>query len=541
MRIHTRGASTRSLGRRAGLLAAASLVGAALITGAALPVQASLQPATKDHGFGLVVSTPLGKIEGKSVGRSQAFLGVPFAKAPVYDLMWKPPVVPDGWKGVRDATEQQPACLQFEPTGVKNDQATSLDCLYLDVYRPAKATRGRELPVIVFYHGGGGTQGAGVLYGGQTLADRGEVIVVSANYRLGASGTLALPELAGENPSTGGNFALLDQVAALKWVSTSIASFGGDPDNVTIVGQSAGARAVCNLLATPLAKGLIDRAVMESSPCLPGETSQSAAVARGQAYATAAGCPAGPGQLQCLRHAWPAALVKAQGVVGRTSAYTGTPTLPQASGAAIASGNWNKVPVIVGNTRWEQKLQNQQFAGISDAEYEAMVMDDYGPTAGPLVLAEYPASGYELPFYALAALRTDAGAGCQVDTNAKLFLAQGVPVYRYHFDDPTSPTLFGFQPSGIDMSSAHSAELAYLFDFTLGDRPLDKTQLRLAASMQKYWAAFAHLGKPDAKGELKWPAYTLQGDQAIVFAPQIHTTAGLYELHNCAFFEALPD
>lgn len=527
--------------RRAAALVVVSALATTLIAGTlALPLTATASPNHKQHRNGLEVQTPYGKVRGKDMGASQAFLGLPFAQAPVYDLMWKAPVAPEAWRGVRDATEQEPACLQFEPTGVKNDQATSLDCLYLDVYRPAKSKRGAKLPVMVFYHGGAGTQGSGVLYGGQTLADRGDVIVVSTNYRLGASGTLALPALDAEDADAGGNFALLDQVEALKWVQKSIGSFGGDPNNVTIFGQSAGGGAVCRLLVTPLTEGLVDRAAIQSSSCTAGEITKETAHASGQYYADAVGCPVGPNQLDCLRKAWPADLVKAQAVVNRTSAYTGTPTLPQSPGAAIAAGNWHKVPVIVGNTRWEQKLQNQQLAGITEAEYEAMVMESYGDIAGPLVLAEYPASEYEAPFYALAAMRTDAGAGCAVDRNAKLFAGQGVPVYRYLFDDPTSPTLFGFQPEGIDMSSAHSAELAYLFDFTLGDRPLSNQEQELGHSMQDYWAAFAKSGAPAARGELKWPAYTAAGDKAIVFAPDVHVTTGLYELHNCEFFESLP-
>lgn len=540
LRSHLRRFATRRGAASSGI---AAVLGTVLIAGAALvaPAATMAAPGGKRMHQDLEVQTPHGRVLGTEIGDSQAFLGLPFAQAPVYDLMWKAPVAPDSWEGVRDATEQEPACLQFEPTGVRNDQATSLDCLYLDVYRPAKIRRGAQLPVIVFYHGGAGTQGSGVLYGGQTLADRGDVIVVSTNYRLGASGTLALPELDAENPNIGGNFALLDQVEALKWVNDSIASFGGDVNNVTIAGQSAGGGAVCRLLATPLTQGLIDRAIIESSSCTPGEITMEAAHSSGESFAAATGCPEAGNQLACLRKAWPAALVKAQGVVNRTSAYTGTPTLPQSAGAAIAAGNWNKVPVIVGNTRWEQKLQNQQNANITASEYEAMVMADYGDVAGPLVLAEYPADEFELPFYALAAMRTDAGAGCSVDRNAKLFLGQEVPVYRYLFDDPTSPTLFGFQPEGIDMSSAHSAELAYLFDFTLGDRPLTEEQEELAHSMQDYWAAFAWSGAPEARGEVTWPEYTLEGDEALVLAPDVHVTTGLYDLHNCAFFEALPE
>ncbi|GAB3161898.1 carboxylesterase/lipase family protein [Myceligenerans halotolerans] len=532
--------------RRASRSAGAAAAGLALVAAVAVVPAATAVPVDRPSDRGgseqsLRVRTPDGTVRGKAVGDAQAFLGLPFAQPPVYDLMWEAPVDPEPWAGVRDAAEQEPACLQFQPTGVKNDQATSLDCLYLDVYRPARVPRGEKLPVMVFYHGGGATQGSGVLYGGQTIAGRNDVILVSANYRLGASGNLALPALDAENPDAGGNFALLDQVQALKWVEESITAFGGDPDNVTIFGQSAGARAVCNLLASPLTEGMIDRAVMQSSPCTGGGTSRASAHATGQEFAGLAGCPDGPDQLECLRHAWPADLVQAQGEIGRTSGYVGTPTLPQAPGDAIAAGRWPRVPVMVGNTRWEEKLQNQQHAGITEAEYEDLLVEEFGEAAAPLVLEEYPAGDYELPFYALAAALTDGGAGCSVDANARLFLGQGVPVYRYHFDDPTSPTLFGFQPEGIDMSSAHSGELAYLFDFTLGDRPLTREQTRLAHSMQDYWAAFARHGAPAARGEVGWPRHTTRTDEVIVLAPEIHVTTGLRELHNCAFFETLPD
>ncbi|MFC4857243.1 carboxylesterase/lipase family protein [Actinophytocola glycyrrhizae] len=515
--------------------ATTALAGVLAVASAAAPAAAAER--TKD--LDLVVRTAYGAVEGRKLGDAQAFLGLPFAEPPVYERAWKRPVEPRAWRGVRDATRQEAACLQFEPTGVKNDQPTSLDCLYLDVYRPARARKGEKLPVMVFYHGGAGTQGSGVLYGGQTMASRDDVIVVSTNYRLGAAGNLALPALDGEDPGAGGNFALLDQVQALKWVHGSIAAFGGDTGNVTVFGQSAGARAVCNLLATPLTEGLFHRAIMESSPCLGGGTVKETAQRRSEAYAAAVGCPAGPGQLGCLRSAWPAGLV--QSFAGnRPSGYVGASSLPLASGDAISSGKWHRVPVIVGNTRWEQKLQNQQHADITEDQYEAIVIEQFGATAGPLVLAEYPASAYERPFYALAAMRTDAGAGCTVDANARLFLDQDVPVYRYLFDDPTSPTLFGFQPEGIDMSSAHSGELAYLFDFTLGDRPLTSRQERLAHAMQDYWTAFARFGEPKARDQVTWPRHTEAGDKALRLAPEIEVTTGLRDLHNCDFFADLP-
>jgi para-nitrobenzyl esterase len=521
-----------------GLVAAAlSLTVIAALASSARSVAAPDGKTTDKERAGLVVATPYGKLEGRRLGGAHAFLGVPFAKPPVYSLAWRAPVAPSKWNGVHDATKKAPACVQYQSTGIKNSEPSSADCLYLDVYRPAHVKRTDKLPVMVFFHGGAATQGAGRLYGGQTMARRTHTIIVSTNYRLGAAGNLALPALTAENSATGGNFALLDQVQALRWVKKSIGAFGGDRKNVAIFGQSAGARAVCNLLATPLSRGLFDSAIMESSPCLGGGTTRAAA-ASSEEYAAAVGCPSGADQLACLRKAWPGDLVRAFGDA-RPAAYVGAAALPQASGDAIAAGKWHKVPVIVGNTRWEQKLQNQQFAGIDAEEYRDLVIEKFGDEDGAKVLEEYPASAYAKPFYALAAMRTDAGAGCQIDTNAKLFLGQGVPVYRYEFDDPTSPTLFGFQPPGIDMSSAHSAELAYLFDFTLGDRPLTKKQMALSRAMQDYWTGFAKYGKPNAPGRLVWPRYYATTDKALRLGPRTSVTTGLYEEHNCASFAGL--
>lgn len=520
-------------------LVLASVVGTSASSAApAAPVAPAKARTAKAAPASLTVRTPYGAVRGRTIDGAQAFLGLPFAKPPVYGLAWRAPVAPKKWKGVRDATAKAPACLQYEPTGIKNGEPSSADCLYLDVYRPSRVPKGATLPVMVFYHGGAGTQGAGRLYGGQTMAERTGTIIVSTNYRLGAAGSLALPSLDAEDASTGGNFALLDQIAALRWVKKSIGAFGGDKKDVTIFGQSAGARAVCNLLAAPGAKNLFDSAIMESSPCLGAGTTQATAEQNSEKYAAAVGCPAGPSQLACLRGAWPAKLVQSF-AAARPAAYVGAAVLPQAAGDAIAAGRWHKVPVIVGNTRWEQRLQNAQYANITAEQYAALVTQQFG-AAAPQVLAKYPASAYASPFQALAAVRTDAGAGCQVDANAKLFLSQGVPVYRYEFEDPTSPTLFGFQPAGTDMSSAHSVELAYLFDFTLGDRPLTKKQEKLAHSMQDYWTGFAKHGKPKAAGEVTWPRYDTTSDRALRLAPKISVTTGLYAEHSCAFFASLP-
>lgn len=523
------------------MLVAGLLTGVALVATSAVVPQQGASAATKKVTQSLTVKTAYGAVKGKTIGGAQAFLGIPFAKPPVYNLMFKAPVAPAKWSGRRDATKQQPACTQFQASGVKNGQATSLDCLYLDVYRPAKAAKSSKLPVMVWYHGGGSTQGTGVIYGGQTLADRTNTIVVSTNYRLGASGGLDLAVLDAENPKLGsGNYALEDQIQALKWVEKDISKFGGDKNNVTIFGQSAGGGAVCNMLASPYAKGLFDKAIIESSSCSQTGKTVATQQAASANFAAAAGCPviSGIDVALCLRDAWPATLVAAQQKVAITGGVVGTGMLPVASGAAIAAGTWNKVPILTGGVRHEARLLDLAQINITPAGYTQYVSDKFGAAAAPLVLAKYPLSAYPTTYDALTSLDTDNGIACAVNANATLLRGK-TPVYRYEFNDPTSPTLFGFQYPGVDMSSAHSGELAYLFDFTLGDKPLTHTQRILAHEMQDYWAAFARNGTPYVKGAASWPRFT-STSKAIVLGPKISVTSSLADEHNCAFFASLP-
>src|ERR1700722_19231247 len=215
----------------------------------------------------LQVKIDTGTIEGKANGPVRAFLGIPYAAPPVGELRWKPPAPPAKWSGVRAATEFGAACMQGRPYSdmVFRDPGISEDCLSLNVWTPAKNPKA-NLPVMVWIHGGGFMAGASSepRQDGGVLARQG-VVVVSMNYRLGIFGFLALPDLAAESDKkAAGNYGLLDQVAALEWVKRNIAAFGGDPDNVTIFGESAGSFSVSALMASPVAKGLFQRAIGES-------------------------------------------------------------------------------------------------------------------------------------------------------------------------------------------------------------------------------------------------------------------------------------
>ena len=478
-----------------------------------------------------------GWLRGTVSQGAREFLGVPYAAPPVHDLRFAPPQPARPWHGVRSATAQGPACVQFQPMGVRPGQATSEDCLYLDIYTPSHVRRGDSLPVLFWIHGGNFTQGSAVLYGGQRFASLTNSVFVSINYRLGPYGFLALPELAAASPLGSGNYGLLDQIAALKWVRSNIAAFGGDARDITIDGQSAGSGAVCDLLASPLAAGLFQRGILESGPCTDiAPTSLPDAEGTGSEFAAAAGCGQPKSVVACLRNARTPAIDAAQQQDAIDTPVYGTPVLPVAPAQAIASGHWNKVPLIIGSVRSEGKLFIIAQASMTAAQYTYAIESRYGASAAA-VLARYPAHDYPAPFYALAAVITDATYTCDSYSSASQFAAQ-VPTWEEEFDDPTSPTLYGWQPRGIDMSNAHSAELAYLWNFTLGERPLTPAELRLGARLDRYWAAFARTANPNVPGQVAWPRVTAASHPVIDFHPTgdtVSTTVFSAE-HQCRFW-----
>jgi para-nitrobenzyl esterase len=482
-----------------------------------------------------VVETQSGSVRGVTDGGFQKFLGLPYAAPPVRGLRFAAPAAPVRWHGVQVANRQSPACLQFEPTGIREQQATSEDCLYVDVYRPRGAKRTSKLPVMVWFHGGGHTQGTGVIYGGGTMAAKTKTVIVTVNYRLGALGYLAHPALSAVTPGGSGNYGLMDEVASLRWVQRNIRNFGGNPSNVTIYGQSAGASAVCMLLATPDAKGLFQKGIMESSACTAARGTLAAGEAAGVGFATAVGCTDPATVVGCLRRTWAGTLIANQ------RNYLGGPKVggelvPVAPPTAIAAGQWNRVPIMTGTTRSENRLLSTALAGITAQGYVDRVNATYGAKA-PQVLQLYPLARFKTPYDAITQVQTDAGAACQTELAAGLFESQKVATYRYEFDDPTSPTLYGFALPGEDMSNAHSAELAYLFDFTLGEKALTPTQEKLSDQMMRYWGSFARTGDPASRGAPAWPTYGAAGRvMQLRTGGKSAVITDFRQEHNCAFW-----
>ena len=277
--------------RRARLAAASCAALAALTLAAAGATAAQAGTGASGPGLAPVVTTGEGAVQGSTAGTVDEFLGIPYAAPPVGNLRWRPPAPPRDWHGVRNATQFGPSCPQaLTGNPLLPPGPISEDCLYLNVYAPAVNSDDQGgRPVLVWIHGGGLVQDGARDYDGSELAADG-VVVVTINYRLGALGFLAHPALASRPGGAAGNYGLMDQQAALRWVQRNIARFGGDPDNVTIAGQSAGGLSVLAQMVSPGARGLFQRAIVESGTYQLTEPSLAAAETAGQAFAAKAGC-----------------------------------------------------------------------------------------------------------------------------------------------------------------------------------------------------------------------------------------------------------
>lgn len=512
---------------------------AALLAAFALTTM-SLGHATAQES-GRLVTIDSGSLEGIATDKAEQFLGIPYAAPPIKNLRFSPPQPAIGWTGTVAADDLPPACLQFEPHGALEGQAASEDCLYLSLYRPLGTTASDARPVMVYFHGGAWTQGTSANYGGASLVAETGVIEISINYRLGALGYLAHTGLSAETPMGSGNYGTMDQIAALEWVKRNVAAFGGDPDNVTIFGQSAGAGSVCALLAAPSAAGLFHRAILHSLPCGWVSTDLKMAEPSGVALAEAVGCPAGADQVACLRGVWAGTLIAHQ------ADYTGGikvggGLIPVAPEAAIASGEWNQVPMMVGATRSEFKLVAMllmpELYGVTAETYPDMVRKVY-PDRADEVLELYPLANFNSPYEAITQAMGDEAFVCGTGATVAN-LAKWVPTYQYEFDDRTSPGLYGFDsPPGADMSNGHSADLQYLVDYDLGAADLDATQEKLATQMMNYWASFAANGNPNFEGAPVWPQWA-NNQQVLSLGAGGESTpiTSFAAEHNCNFWSS---
>lgn len=453
-----------------------------------------------------------------------AFKGVPFAAPPVGELRWKAPQPVESWEGVKECTKFSASPIQGTPVPfmmwtqefIAPKEPLSEDCLYLNVWTGAQ-TSDEKRPVFVYIYGGGFSSGSGAvpIYDGEEMAKKG-LVFITTNYRVGTMGFLAHPELTAESPNhASGNYGLLDQVEALKWVQQNIQAFGGDPNNVTIAGQSAGAFSINYLVASPLTKGLIHHAIAESG----GAVLSSNQLARGSGlevaeeagvkFAESLGCSS----IAELRAKSPEEILNGHG--------PGNPIvdgyfLPESVGEIFAQGKQNDIPAILG---WNQ---DEGFGGapIPAAQFKEKVKQMFGDKTDEF-LEKFPVNTDEEAF----ALQNDLGAlqtfGVQsyrwMELQDKTATA---PVFMYRFDRDL-PYADGMN----DFGAFHTGEVPYAYNnLKMSPRPWTESDCKLANTMSDYWANFAKTGDPNGEGLPEWEACSPFNLKAMIFNTEVQCT-----------------
>ncbi|MCG3751961.1 carboxylesterase/lipase family protein [Amycolatopsis sp. Poz14] len=501
---------------------------------------ATAVPAAATAADAPVVSTTDGSVLGTATATGRQFLGIPYAAPPVGSLRWQPPQPVAPWTGVRSAQAFGPHCAQPSkpPLGTGS---TSEDCLYLNVYTPASPPK-RPLPVMVWIHGGALTIGQSDDYDPQRLVGNGAV-VVSLNYRLGALGFLAHPALADHAGGPSGDYGLMDQQAALRWVQRNAGAFGGDPGNVTVFGESAGGLSVLSQMASPGAQGLFQRAIVESGAYNPTQRSLADAEQAGETFAAKAGCL--DQSAECLRALPVSTILSDQNSGGYTPNIDGR-TLTESLATAFASGRFNQVPVINGSNHDEYRLfvalAEQSGVKVTPLTYVPLISIalSVDPLTAMKIAQEYPLSDYPSPPVALGAAGTDAGFACSA-LNMDKSLSRFVPTRAYEFNDENAPVL-KLPPVSFPYGAFHGAEVQYVFNTSTEpvSGGLSASQIQLADAVQRYWTDFAANGDPGARGVPVWPQFSAGNPAMASFAPPSPATETAFEAdHHCRFWNNL--
>lgn len=500
-----------------------------LLAIASLPLISSCSDAITSQ-----VSVTGGVIDGVSEEGMSVYKGIPFAAPPVGDLRWKAPQPVIPWDGVRDAKEFGDSPVQ----AMGGDG--SEDCLYLNVWTPAK-TKSDRLPVMVWIFGGGFAMGSSSQFNGAPLAENG-VVFVSVNYRVGTMGFLAHPELSAESPDhVSGNYGILDQIAGLRWVQENISNFGGDPDNVTIFGESAGGISVSMLCASPLAKGLFRRAISQSGGSFaparrhpyPGENMRMLADCEqeGLEKMRALGCAS----IKEMRELAPNALGGGFSMAGGAWPLVDGYVIPGDQYSMYESGNYNNVDILVGYNSDE----GLSFGATRDpAQHIRDTQDRYGKFADTLLKAypitetAVPKSGRNLTRDVAFGWHTWAWACKQAEKG-------GAKVYLYYFDQhpdyPEGSPMYG-------QGSPHGQDVDFVFG-SLREPTALPTDRALSDIMIKYWTNFAKTGNPNGEALPEWPEFSgvggkvmnLSGDAP--FAGPVHEEEAMKVLDS--YFEWL--
>jgi para-nitrobenzyl esterase len=467
----------------------------------------------------IIVETAYGQVKGGRSGEVYVWMGIPFAKPPLGNLRFRAPEPPESWEGIRDATQFGPVACQpsNEVMNFLGNEAeiVSEDCLYLNIWSPGADDKLR--PVMVWIHGGAFISGSGSSgsYDGNSFASQGNVVVVTINYRLGIMGFLHLGEIGGEKYATSGNCGILDQVAALQWVKDNITAFGGDPNRVTIFGESAGAMSIGVLLALPSAKGLFSQAILQSGAASNVLSSPTATKVANRLLASLG---VGQDELSKLEEIPIERLVEASALVPPMSLgpVVDGVSLPQHPEEILAGGSAKDIPILIGTNKDEYRLFTffDPLWKNPDAEKITSVFEK---TFGPLwsSISHQLLDQDELDQELYDKLMTIHVFTFPALNLAEQQVEQGAPVWMYRFD--WQSTVFN---GGL--KACHALEIPFVWNnlgksrtnnFT-GDSP-DRQQV--ADQMHQSWIAFACNGNPNHEGIQNWPEYDLKNRATMLF------------------------
>ena len=494
------------------------------------------------------VVTSSGTLHGKTAGGVRQFDGVRYAQPPTGERRWALPQPLPKSDAAADATRNGAPCPQTPP--LPGSAPPAEDCLFLNVTTPRRQAPNAALPVMVWWHGGGYTNDSGSLYDPQQMADKGNVIVVTVNYRLGIFGYFGLPGLAGS-----GDFGFADQIASLQWVHDNATAFGGDADNVTVVGQSAGGMSTCALLTSPSARGLVNKAIVMSGSCMldwptgglfpsapatPPYVDLATNRSNGEAASDKKGCT-GPSRLACMRAKPVDQLLDVTGDFADNLAY-GTDMLPTNPAVAVRKGDFDTIPVMSGGTAAEAR---SFVAGallydpntVTAQTYPALLGAAFGDKAAS-VGQQYPLSAYPSPGMAWSTVVTDSAWACPTLRGNKA-LATKTPVHAYEFAQNDTIDVNGVAAAGLPQGPAHASDLPFLFH--LGGADLLKTpaQHALSDEMIGYWTSFAKTGDPHTDGATPWDRFDANSSTVRRLADSGDRTVDVAAEHRCGFWDSV--
>ncbi|MEW6129061.1 MAG: carboxylesterase/lipase family protein [Acidobacteriota bacterium] len=486
-------------------------------------------PSSTDN-FNGIIKVEDGLISGSTLEGVRIFKGIPYAAPPIGNLRWKPPQPALPWNGVRECTEYGPDCPQapYAQTSLYYAQPRrqSEDCLYLNIWSSAKP--GEAQPVMVWIHGGALTRGSGATktYDGTSFAKKG-VVLVTINYRLGPLGYLAHPELTAESPNqSSGNYGILDQITALKWVQKNIRAFGGDPNRVTIFGESAGSWSVNALVASPLAKGLFHRAIGQSGGSFGPMTSlkeDKKGFISAEKIGAAFGKAIGAESLQAMRTVPVEKIIEVfnndiEGRKFRTSPNVDGWVLPDEIRNIFAKGKQNAVPVIIGSNANEMtSLTTPAILPKTMADYRKRVKSQYGAMIKEFD-AIYPVQNEADIAGAILGSMRDVAFTLPMRTWAKMTGTGKSKAYLYYFSHVPP------NPNSKYLGAYHAAEIAYVFNnLNRQNLLLQEADFQLAQLMMNYWVNFAKTGNPNGKGLPQWTAYNQKEEPYLEFGNPVRS------------------